>query len=136
VSDLDARSWRYAMPADAAGRARQVELARRDVVAFLHGRGAPAEATLDLEIVLGEACANVACHSGSDVMRVSVSAASCEACMVIEDDGMGFDPGSVPEPDMVSESGRGLHLMKELARTTIASGRCGTSVTARKEWRS
>lgn len=132
--DLDARCWRYVMPPDMTGRARQVELARRDVVAFFHGHGVPAEAMLDMEIVLGEAAANVACHSGSYQMRVSVSAAGGEACLVVEDDGIGFEPAAVPEPDMVSEHGRGIHLMRSLARTTILSGRCGTSVTARKGW--
>lgn len=132
---LDAKSFRYQMPADAADRARQVETARRDVVAFLHGQGVPAPVTMDLEIILGEAAANVARHSLSPVMRIAVSAAAGVACLAIEDDGIGFEPSLLPPPDPDAESGRGLPLMRGLSERLMIQSRPGwTSVTARKEW--
>ncbi len=131
---LEAKGWSYPMPADARDRARQVETARRDVVAWLVSAGVPADSVFDLEVILGEAASNVARHSGSRVMRVTVSAAAGAACLTVEDEGSGFDPGAVPEPDMVSESGRGLWLMRSLAETVITSRAGLTHVQARKEW--
>lgn len=122
------------MPTDARERARQVQIARKDAVAWLVNAGVPAAAVFDLEIVLGEAASNVARHSGSAVMRVTVSAAAGVACLTVEDEGVGFDPDSVPEPDMDSESGRGLCHMRSLAETTVTSRPGLTHVSARKRW--
>jgi serine/threonine-protein kinase RsbW len=69
----------------------------------------------DVELALTEACANVLRHVRQDsAYEVTVGFDEERAFMEVVDQGTGFDPSIVPEPELEDESGRGLHLMREL----------------------
>lgn len=103
-------------------------------------RRLPPDVLVDMEIVLGEAVSNVARHSGSTTMEVlALSGGNATAntgftVLDVVDTGCGFVVARVPEPDMTSESGRGLWLMRHVARVYIASRPGLTIVSARREW--
>jgi serine/threonine-protein kinase RsbW len=56
-------------------------------------------------------------------------------CIVVRDQGKGFDPSQVPDPlaleNLSAEHGRGIHLMK-LAMDKVSFGRKGTEVLLHK----
>lgn len=86
----------------------------------------PAEPMLT---VATEALTNVARHAGASRIRLVLRAADGEACLVVEDDGRGFDPGATPR-------GHGLRGMAErLAQhggdLDVRPGARGTTVIAR-----
>lgn len=101
---------------------------------FLARYPIPSDALFDLEVVLGEAVSNAVEHSGGRMLRVSVSVGRGVAVLTIEDNGHGFDPAAVPEPDMARERGRGLYIMRYLMDTTVRSGDWGTIVRAHRTW--
>lgn len=95
----------------------------------------------DLRIAVSEATTNaIEAHglSGSlDRIRIQCNLADDEISVVVHDEGVGFDPATVPdlpEPEsphrLDHESGLGVHLMQMLAdESEIASGEDGTDVT-------
>ena len=121
------REWAYEAYRD------RFEHARRDVVAHLCGL-IPARDLLDIELVTGEACSNVARHSGSKTMRVAVEVEPGRVTLTVEDEGCGFCPDCVPEPDLERTTGRGLALMVGLSDCLAIESRPGLTVV-RAEWR-
>ncbi len=95
----------------------------------------------DLRVAVSEATTNaIEAHglSGSlDRIRIQCNLADDEISVVVHDEGVGFDPATVPElpapesPDRLEhESGLGVHLMQMLAdESEISSGEDGTDVT-------
>lgn len=97
--------------------ARYVGLLRSVAVGALQELSVPRGAVEDVELALGEACANAVRHAeGTSAYHVSlcVGADGCE--IEIVDVGPGFDPREVEpdEFDPAAEAGRGLFLMRTL----------------------
>jgi serine/threonine-protein kinase RsbW len=78
---------------------------------------------MDIEIALREALANAAVHGNHEDPRKHVHVrCRCKAdedvSIVVQDEGQGFDPNSVPDPTspeaIGSTHGRGIYLMKSL----------------------
>ncbi len=67
-----------------------------------------------------EALTNIVRHSGAETVLVQASIGPDEARIEIEDDGKGFEPASVEEPQ---ESGRGLGLLGMRERLDLFGGR-------------
>jgi serine/threonine-protein kinase RsbW len=77
----------------------------------------------DVEIALREALANAVLHGNKEDIHKRVHI-DClvhpgrDLCIAIKDEGSGFDPAKVPDPttaeNMLSETGRGIHLMRML----------------------
>ena len=86
--------------------------------------------------IIQEAISNVAQHSGAANVRVSLDFGPREMLAVVEDDGGGFDPASLRQPQ---ESGRGLGLLGMRERAELFEGEVeieshpgtGTSVRVR-----
>lgn len=76
------------------------------------------QSSIDLEIALTEACANVIRHAaGTDHFEVCLEVDEERCAIDVVDDGNGFDPvlaGTLP-PRADSERGRGLFLIKALS---------------------
>jgi anti-sigma regulatory factor (Ser/Thr protein kinase) len=93
-----------------------------------------------VELALREALNNAMLHGNrSDARKLVHIRCCCESskgvCIVVRDQGNGFDPDNVPDPlaveNLDSEHGRGIHLMK-LAMDEISFKRQGTEVRMRK----
>ena len=93
-----------------------------------------------VELALREALNNAMLHGNrSDASKLVHIRCCCEnskgVCIVVRDQGKGFDPNNVPDPvaieNLNSEHGRGIHLMK-LAMDEIFFERHGTEVHMRK----
>jgi len=93
-----------------------------------------------VELALREALSNAVLHGNrSDASKLVHIRCCCESttgvCIVVRDQGNGFDPNKVPDPlaveNLDSEHGRGIHLMK-LAMDEISFERQGTEVRMRK----
>ena len=70
----------------------------------------------DLELALTEACANVVKHAtGADGIEVRLDVAEDRCAIDVSDNGDGFDADAVGKPDVRSERGRGLLLIKALS---------------------
>jgi signal transduction histidine kinase len=87
--------------------------------------------------VLQEATNNIAKHSKADRMRVALGKNEGAVELVIEDNGRGFDPRSVPTAED-GETGFGITSMKE--RTELSGGsfsiesKKGAGTTVRASW--
>jgi serine/threonine-protein kinase RsbW len=93
-----------------------------------------------VELALREALSNAMLHGNRlDARKLVHIRCCCESskgvCIVVRDQGNGFDPNKVPDPlaveNLNSEHGRGIHLMK-LAMDEISFVRQGTEVRMRK----
>jgi serine/threonine-protein kinase RsbW len=93
-----------------------------------------------VELALREALNNAMLHGNrSDARKLVHIRCCCESskgvCIVVRDQGKGFDPNNVPDPlaveNLDSEHGRGIHLMK-LAMDEVSFERQGTEVRMRK----
>jgi serine/threonine-protein kinase RsbW len=93
-----------------------------------------------VELALREALNNAMLHGNrSDARKLVHIRCCCEGskglCIVVRDQGNGFDPNNIPDPlaveNLDSEHGRGIHLMK-LAMDEISFERQGTEVRMRK----
>ena len=82
------------------------------------GRARGAAATAIFRIIQ-EAVSNVAQHSGAAHARVSLQFGPTEMLARVEDDGRGFDPASLRQPQ---ESGRGLGLLGMRERAALFGG--------------
>lgn len=81
-------------------------------------RASGAAATAIFRIVQ-EAVSNAAQHAGAENVRVSLEFGPTELLALVEDDGGGFDPGSLRQPQ---ESGRGLGLLGMRERAELFGG--------------
>jgi len=108
----------------------------RDAVgSLLATAGAPAEAVADLQLILGEACANALRHAHVADYRVDVEAGEHGCVMRVTDRGRGTRPGPEAPPDPLDERGRGLLLIRALAdEAEIDGSDGGTVVTVTKSW--
>jgi serine/threonine-protein kinase RsbW len=94
-----------------------------------------------VELALREALCNAMLHGNRlqarKLVRVRCCCDYCQGvCIVISDQGEGFDPEMVPDPlaveNLESEHGRGIHLMK-LAMDEVSFEHGGTEVRMRKK---
>ncbi|GAA4917349.1 hypothetical protein GCM10023334_018880 [Nonomuraea thailandensis] len=100
------------LPRDAAS----VPLIRQMLDGTLRSLGVEPQVRDDIELMLTEACSNVIKHAGpSDDYTVSASVHDHLCVIKVVDNGDGFDPRNVAEPEPGSEHGRGLQIMRALA---------------------
>ncbi|HZT67906.1 MAG TPA: ATP-binding protein [Acidimicrobiales bacterium] len=99
---------------------------------LLRDLGVSEEMAGDLELAVGEACANVVRHSDSDgsyLVEFGLRPPDCTIRVV--DHGRGFEPSSLPrgQPDPVAEHGRGISIMRGLVdRIELESRPAGGTV--------
>lgn len=82
----------------------------------------PADVVLRLSLVLEELVANVAAYGGRTPCRVELSlgAAAGAVDLIVDDDGVAFDPTGMPSPDVDANladrpvGGLGIHLVRTL----------------------
>lgn len=93
-----------------------VPVVRRLAAQALRSFGVTERDVGDVEVAIGEACANVIDHAiDSDTYEVQVELAADQCTITVVDQGGGFDATAVPRnPDPRSEGGRGLALMRAL----------------------
>ena len=93
-----------------------VPVVRRLAAQALRSFGVTDRDVGDVEVAIGEACANVIDHAiSSDTYEVQVELAADQCTITVVDQGGGFDATAVPRnPDPRSEGGRGLALMRAL----------------------
>jgi signal transduction histidine kinase len=99
------------------------------------GRFPPRVEVVALRVVQ-EALTNVGKHAAADEATVTVEYRATELCVVVRDNGRGFDPADPPHPNGHTSGGFGLATMRErvasvggtLSITSAAS--TGTAVTA------
>jgi len=93
-----------------------------------------------VELAFREALSNAMLHGNClDADKLVHVHCCCEpkkgVCIVVRDQGKGFDPSQVPDPlafeNLTAEHGRGIHLMK-LAMDKVSFERQGTEVRMRK----
>jgi len=82
-------------------------------------QGATGPASTAMFRIVQEAISNIAQHSGARNARVSIEFTAGELRATVVDDGEGFDPASLREPQ---ESGRGLGLLGMRERATLFGG--------------
>jgi serine/threonine-protein kinase RsbW len=97
-----------------------------DVLEYLLGRvsqlGIVAPERSNLFIALDEAFVNAVKHGNKNdptkLVRVTAELSSHEACFTVEDEGEGFDVGSIPDPcdptNLFKTSGRGVLLIHNI----------------------
>lgn len=98
--------------------------------------GVPPAASGDIELAVGEACANAVRHSDVTeyIVRLEVGDQGCEVEVI--DLGEGFEPEQGPSsPGGYEETGRGIPLMHALVdELEFAREGDGTHVRLRKRW--
>lgn len=102
------------LPADA----RLLPATRQAVEGYLIDLGASEDERADVVLAVSEACANVIRHAfpaAGGCIRLLTEITDGEVRVVVEDDGVGFDP-RLPreEPGDYDTSGRGLYIINEL----------------------
>ena len=103
------------IPADA----RMLPRTRRAVGGFVEEAAGETEAVDDVILALDEACANVIRHAFpggvQGVIRLLAEIDEEHVTVLVEDDGVGFDPYRVDLRGGIDDvSGRGLHLIRTL----------------------
>jgi serine/threonine-protein kinase RsbW len=85
----------------------------------------------DVTLALTEACANVVKHAGGRRYQVRMSIEDDRCVIEVIDNGAGFDPDAVPEPDPVDllSDGHGLLLMSSLVDQLAFTPREGSTGT-------
>jgi len=107
---------------------------RRQVTEFLSSSPLSLEEAADMELAVGEACANALRHGSpkGELDEIRVKCTSSERALVVEvsDNGCGFDPDSVAPPVLedFGESGMGIFLMRTLADSVEFNFGSGTTV--------
>ncbi|NIL99443.1 MAG: hypothetical protein GTN89_00410 [Acidobacteria bacterium] len=111
------------------------------ILAVARDCGCSIEQEADLEIALREALANAVIHgNGEDESKgvfVRCYGGSDKTLVLVRDEGVGFEPGDVPDPrgtDRVQlDHGRGLFLMRALM-DQVEFRRSGCEVLLFKRW--
>ena len=91
-----------------------------DVLERLHSLGWSDDQTFGVHLAAEEALMNAMKHGhqrqGHLIVEVTVSLSAQRFCMVVKDQGEGFDPADIPDPTLAENlelpSGRGLMLME------------------------
>lgn len=93
-----------------------VPVVRRLAAQALRSFGVTEPDVGDVQVAIGEACANVIKHAiDSDTYEVQVQLTAERCTITVIDQGRGFDATAIPEnPDPHSEGGRGLTLIRAL----------------------
>ena len=124
---------------------RYIGMVRKTARTLLEHHRTAEQDIADLEIVIGELCANVTRHAKSEVgrFRVEIEHHGSHVVLLVVDQGQGFDPDSVPpvgeaRPDTDGElryGGFGLHLVRILADHVDiqVAPACGTAVRVQKQ---
>ncbi len=108
---------------------------------FARHLGISPEKIGEAKILMNEAIINAFEHSGAgnSTVRVELTMTTKQLVIYVQDFGKGFDPSSVPVPDIdeklkaTSKRGWGLKLMKTLSDDfRIESGNRGTKITITK----
>ncbi|MDX3103649.1 ATP-binding protein [Nonomuraea angiospora] len=100
------------LPRDAAS----VPLIRQMLDGTLRSLGVDSQIRDDIELMLTEACSNVIRHAEpSDDYTVSTSVLDDRCVIKVIDNGGGFDPDQIINPEPGAEHGRGLLIMRALA---------------------
>jgi anti-sigma regulatory factor (Ser/Thr protein kinase) len=107
-----------------------------NVAGTLDGLGYSAQDVLGVQLALGEAIVNGLRHgNGGDPLkcvRIRCSAGPDMMVAEVEDEGLGFNPGAVPDPTLPENlhrrAGRGLFLMRHFM-TWVYFSRRGNCVT-------
>jgi len=111
-----------------ASRREEIEAATETVLAALDRLGYDKAAVFAVRLSLEEALANAVRHGNKDDARRHVTLlceiGATEAILDVQDEGEGFDPGTVPDPTAVENldipSGRGLMLIRSfMADVTV-----------------
>ncbi len=89
---------------------------RRAVLWNLATRAKPGSDLAAVELILGELLSNVAQHTPGDA-EISMEFRDGQAVLRVRDTGKPFASNGGPSPDPMSLSGRGLHLIRSLARS-------------------
>lgn len=102
--------------------------------------GAEPEVIEDVALALTEACANVLRHvEDGSAYEVLLGFDEQRAFVDVVDRGGGFDPDEVGPADPEDESGRGLHLMRQLMDSVSFDSASGSGTTVhlekRLEWK-
>jgi serine/threonine-protein kinase RsbW len=120
--------------------ARLVPRTRRVFSGYLEELGVDRETTHDVMLALDEACANVIRHAfpggGPHSFRLRAELSDAELRLVVEDDGVGFEPTLVDLTDAEATTGRGLKIIREVMTAVDVESRPGapgTRVSMRKE---
>ncbi|CAN5314855.1 ATP-binding protein [soil metagenome] len=95
--------------------AQYVGVMRGVAGSLLEKTGVPREAIDDIQLAVGEACANAVNHAGPSKTYDVVLELDDDRCEVeVVDRGPGMLAGRESEPDVLRESGRGLNLLQAL----------------------
>lgn len=117
--------------------ARFVGVLRDMAVCGLSGLHAPDGDVDDVQLALGEACANAVKHAtGTGVYQVRLHVDPHECRIEISDEGPGLDLGALNGPtELEAETGRGFELMHHVVDdvTVLRDGE-GTTVRMTKGW--
>ncbi|QKG20533.1 ATP-binding protein [Actinomadura verrucosospora] len=93
-----------------------VPATRKILDASLQALGVDEQIRDDIEVMLTEACTNVIKHARHGDDYTVRAAIHDERCVIkVIDSGRGFDAEQIPEPDPISEAGRGLMIIRSLA---------------------
>ncbi|MGB3082241.1 MAG: ATP-binding protein [Candidatus Omnitrophota bacterium] len=94
----------------------------KEVINALKEKGVDEEIIFDIHVGFEEALRNAMIHgnklSSKKVVTIEVEVTEDMVIISVEDQGEGFDPGSLPDPtldeNLLKESGRGVYLMTHL----------------------
>jgi serine/threonine-protein kinase RsbW len=121
---------RFELPRDAV----TIPILRRLCGRSLEVVGAEQSVIEDVELALTEACANVLKHvEHGSVYEVMVGFDEQRAFLDVVDQGPGFDPADIAASEPDDESGRGLHLMRELMDSVHFDSASGYGTTVHLE---
>jgi signal transduction histidine kinase len=108
-----------------------------EIATSAHARTLPMEAEVALLRTAQEALANIERHAGAHQAMISCRSDSRGTCLVVRDDGRGFDPSRLPTPATGPvNGGYGLVAMRERIESVAGELRvdsrpgCGTTVRA------
>ena len=108
--------WRFE-PADAATRLREVS---DEMDGVLAAHGVSKKARFAARLVAEEIVLNAFEHGGATAVTMAVDPARDPYRLVLEDDGVSFDPGTPHAPDVtpsLGTRGRGLILVRGMTRS-------------------
>ncbi|MGB2599051.1 MAG: ATP-binding protein [Candidatus Omnitrophota bacterium] len=99
----------------------------KEVINALKEKGVDEEIIFDIHVGFEEALRNAMIHgnklSSKKVVTIEVEVTEDMVIISVEDQGEGFDPGSLPDPtldeNLLKESGRGVYLMTHLMDEVI-----------------
>ncbi len=115
ASDRDAQQGRFVL------RSRdEIDQAEKSILGALEQCGYDQSACFAVRTAMEEALANAMLHGNNNepgrAIKLEFSADATAIVIEVEDEGRGFDPGSVPDPTRPENvdipSGRGIMLMK------------------------